>query len=80
MRYIDVEQLYTDAKVQALLCKNCPIAYRQQQDVNLDNNWLFVHVVPNLRAAYPNDTAFCKVMIHVLLGACLDPIAKNNVP
>jgi hypothetical protein len=77
-RYIDVQQLYTDAKVAGILCKGGPIAYRLVEE-NISNEWLFQHVCPNIRARFPNDTRFCRNMALAILWACMDGEYNENV-
>jgi hypothetical protein len=77
-RYIDVRQLFTDAKVAGMLCKGGPVAYRLVEE-NISNEWLFEHVCPNIRARFMNDTRFCRIMGLAMLWACMDGEWKHNV-
>jgi hypothetical protein len=71
-RYIDVKQLSIDAKVAGMLCVGGPIAYRFKAGVNLTDDWLFEHVVPNIRQRYPNDSRLCRVLATALLFGAMD--------
>jgi len=71
-RYIDPGQLYTDAKVASLLCMGGPIKYKLKAGVEISDDWLFQHVVPNIRQRYPNDLNLCKILALAILFAVLD--------
>lgn len=79
-RYIDVKQLYVDAKVCGKLCVGGPIKYKPKEGIVLHDEWLFEHVVPNLRRRFPNDSRLCKVLAHALLFAAMDPDLGENLP
>lgn len=56
-RCIDVEQLCTNTNVQEALCMGDLVAYKLD-GVAVDlitDEWLFEHVVPNLRSRFPGD-------------------------
>ena len=79
-RYIDVKQLAIDAKVAASLCVGGPIKYKFKEGVNIADNWLFEHVVPNIRRRYPNDAKLCRVLGTALLFAAMDPQLVEMLP
>ena len=66
-RYIDVQQLWIDAKVAGSLCIGGPIRYKLKPGVTLTDEWLFENVVPNIRKRYPNDARLCRVLGTALL-------------
>ena len=51
--YAGLKDKYTDAKVAGILCVGGPCAYRLRDGVDLSNEWLFEHVVPNIRRRFP---------------------------
>ena len=71
-RYIDVAQLSIDAKVAGSLCVGGPIKYKFKSCVTLSDDWLFEHVVPNIRRRYPNDSRLCRVLATALMFGALD--------
>ena len=79
-RYIDVKQLFIDAKVAAVLCIGGPIAYKLREGVVLSDEWLFECVAPNIRRRFRADTRLCRVLALALLFASLDPELKESVP
>jgi hypothetical protein len=80
-RYIDIKQLTIDAKLAGVLCVGGPIKYKLKEGVTLTDEWLFEHVVPNIRRRYPNDARLCPVLGTTLLFAAMDPqIGEEYVP
>ena len=80
-RYIDVKQLTIDAKVAASLCVGGPIKYKMKEAVTLTDEWLFTHVVPNIRRRFPNDSRLCRVLAQaVLFGAMDAEIGESYMP
>ena len=72
-RYIDVKQLYHDAKVAAVLCAGGPVKYVLKDGITgIDDEWLFKYVIPSIRQRYRNDTRLCRVLALPLLYACLN--------
>ena len=75
-RYIDVKQLFIDAKVAAALCIGGPIKYDLVDDAEvrtaITNDWLFTNVIPCIRARFSNDSRLCCVLGLALLVGCLD--------
>lgn len=71
-RYIDPGQLYTDAKVAGLLCVGGPAKYKLKQGVEIADDWLFQHVVPNIHNRYPHDYNLCKLFSLTVLFAAMD--------
>jgi len=47
--YINVQQLYEDARVANLLCCGGPVQYTIKEVIQDIDDWLFEHVVPNIR-------------------------------
>ena len=72
-RCIDVRQLYQDAKVAAVLCIGGPGKYVLKEDVTEDINdqWLFVKVIPNIRYRFVNDRKLCLNLAKALLYICM---------
>ena len=69
-RYIDVKQLYIDARVAAVLCLGGPCKYSYKHEFDaITDDWLFEHVVPFTRAKF--GTSFASVLGKVLLYICL---------
>ena len=80
-RYIDVKQLTIDAKVAGVLCVGGPIKYRMKRGVSLTDDWLFEHVVPNIRRRFPEDSRFCRILATaILFGAMDNEIAEVYLP
>jgi hypothetical protein len=61
-RYINPGQVYTDAKVESLLCVGGPVKYQLKRGVQIHNEWLFQNVVPNICRRYINDLNLCKML------------------
>jgi len=79
-RYINVQQLYEDARVASLLCRGGPVRYTIKEGVQITDGWLFEHVVPNIRRRFPNDARLCRVMALSLLYICLQHNEEICVP
>ncbi|KAI2506250.1 hypothetical protein MHU86_8185 [Fragilaria crotonensis] len=83
-RYIDVKQLFIDAKVAAALCIGGPIKYELSVDVEVrtavTNDWLFTNVVPCIRARFSGDSRLCRVLGLSLLFGCLDEELSMELP
>ena len=71
-RYINPGQVYTDAKVEGLLCVGGPVKYKLKEGVEIADEWLFQHVVPNIHNRYSNDYNLCKLFSLAVLFASLD--------
>jgi hypothetical protein len=78
--YIDVKQLYVDAKVASILCVGGPIAYKLREGVDLSEEWLYEHVAPHIKHRFPNDNRMCRALALALLWGCLDPEQKQLMP
>ena len=71
-RYINIQQLYEDAKVAATICIGGPVKYVIKDGITgLTREWLFEHVVPAIRRRFPNDSRLCTVLALALLYICL---------
>jgi hypothetical protein len=69
-RYIDVKQLYQDAKVAGVLCLGGPCKYVYKDDCeSITDDWLFEHVVPNISAKFGR--SFAAVLGKAVLYICL---------
>jgi hypothetical protein len=66
-RYIDVDSPYDDAYIAGLLCDEGPVAYELKEGYEVDDEWLFANVVPNIRDRYQNDLRLCRVLALALL-------------
>ena len=78
--YINVQQLLEDAKVAGLLCRGGPVWYATKKGVDITDDWLFEHVVPNIRRRFPNDPRMCRVFGHSILYICLQTNDDIFVP
>jgi hypothetical protein len=58
-RYVDVDAPFDDAFIAGLLCDEGPIAYELKDGYEVADEWLFEHVVPNIRSRYDNDHWRC---------------------
>ena len=79
-RYINVQQLYEDVRVESLLCRGEPVRYTIKEGVQITDDWLFEHVVPNIRRRFPNDARLFRVMALSLLYICLQHNEEIYVP
>ena len=79
-RYINVQQLYEDVRVASLLCRGEPVQYTIKEGVQITDDWLFEHVVPNIRRRFPNDAMLFRVMALSLLYICLQHNEEIYVP
>jgi hypothetical protein len=66
-RYVDVDAPFDDAFIASLLCDEGPIAYELKDGYEVADEWLFEHVVPNIRSRYNNDHRLCRVLALSLL-------------
>jgi hypothetical protein len=73
--------LYTDAKVESLVCVGGPVKYQLWQGIQITDEWLFQNVVPHIHHCYPNDPNLCKMFALAVLFAALDETigVPNNV-
>jgi hypothetical protein len=80
-RYIDVKQLYQDAKVASILCLGGPCKHVYEDGCEMiTDDWLFEHVVPNIRIKF--GCSFAAVLGKAMLYICLkeqDPQQCNKV-
>ena len=79
-RYIDVNLPYPDAKVAAALCMGGPCKYVLKNGSGITNNWLFEHVVPNIRQSEHFQDPVAAVLALPLLWACFSVDAQAFVP
>jgi Transcriptional activator of glycolytic enzymes len=81
-RYIDVKQLFIDAKVAAALCIGGPIKYDLIGEAKavVTNEWLFSNVVPCIRERFSGDSRLCRVLGLSLLFGCLDDELSRELP
>lgn len=70
--YIDPGQIYSDAKVESLLCVRGPVKYALRQGVEISDEWLFQNVVRNIRNCFSNDYNLCKMFGLAVLFAVMD--------
>jgi hypothetical protein len=75
-RYIDSDNPYDDAYVASLLCEDGAVAYEFTEGTEVDNEWLFANVVPNIRDRYQNDHRLCRVLALSLLWASFNDEAR----
>jgi hypothetical protein len=75
-RYIDVKQLFHDAKVAGILCVGGPCKYDVKEGLEVPNEWLFEHVVPNIRRRF--GTQISAVLAKALLYICLKEQDAND--
>ncbi len=61
-RYMDVAELYEDAKVATALCVGGPVKYALKDGIDIGNEWLFENVLPNICKKIRNDTRLCCVL------------------
>jgi len=66
-RYINMKELYENDRVASLPCRDGPVQYTIKEGVQIIDDWLFEHVVPNIRRRFPNDVRLCMVMALSLL-------------
>lgn len=79
-RYLDVENQFVDAKVQAALCVGGPIKYKLLDGSGVTTDWCNEHVVPGIREYYGNDNTISDVLALPLLYACLNDDLMDCIP
>jgi hypothetical protein len=79
-RYLDVEQQFVDAKVQASLCVGGPVKYKLLDDCGITTDWLLENVVPGIREYYGEANTISIVLALPLLYACLNADLTDKVP
>lgn len=81
-RYIDVRQLFIDAKVAGMLCVGGPIRYKMKDQfaAQITDDWLFTHVCPHIRQRYSRDRRLCKVLGTALLYAYCHLELRQRLP
>jgi hypothetical protein len=80
-RYIDVRQLYDDAKVAASNCWGGAIAYKLKQGFGyVNDDFLMTHVIPNIARRYGNDRRMIHVLGNAVLWACLEESMEDEIP
>ena len=79
-RYIDVNLPYPDAKVAAALCVGGPCKYVLKNGSGITSNWLYQHVVPNMRQSQHITDQVALVLALPLLWACLSPDMQAYLP
>ena len=75
-RYIDVKQLYHDAKVAATLCVGGAVKYVLIEGIS--DEWLYENVVPSIRRRFPNDRKLCVLLAKALLYICLKSVDESD--
>lgn len=71
--YVSPIDEWEDAHVAALLCDGGPIRYSQKAGLVITNEFLFQHVIPNIRRRFPTDDRFCRVLGLAYLHAVYEP-------
>ena len=80
-RYINIQQLYEDAKGAGTICIGSPVKYIVKDGITeIPNEWLFEHVVPTIRRRFWNDSRLYQVMGLALLYVCLGDNEDVFVP
>jgi hypothetical protein len=75
-RYIDSDNPYDDAFVASLLCEDGAVAYELKTGTEVEDEWLFTNLVPNIRDRYQNDVRLCRVLALALLWASFNVEAR----
>uniref|UniRef100_A0A7S2KS93 Transcription activator GCR1-like domain-containing protein n=1 Tax=Skeletonema marinoi TaxID=267567 RepID=A0A7S2KS93_9STRA len=80
--YIGLKKAFEDASVCATLCIGGPIKYELKEgtDASITPNWLYEHVIPNIKRRFHNDTKLCNVLGKALLYACMSDDPNITVP
>ena len=80
-RYINVQQLFEDAKVADLLCLGGLVKYVIKERITaITTKWIFENVVPHMRSRFRNDSRLCRVLGLSLLYISLRDNKEVYVP
>lgn len=60
--YMRPEDIYTDSYAASQFCDGGAIKYEQKEGLIITDEFLFEHVVPNIRKRFQTDNRFCRVM------------------
>lgn len=77
--YISPKDEWEDAYVASLLCMGGAIRYAPRTGLVIPNEFLFQHVVPNIRRKFANDDRFCRVMGLAYLHALFEPALSEFI-
>jgi len=61
--YVSSDNPYADAYVASLLCDNGPTRYKLQEGIDVNDNWLYSEVIPNIKRRFGNDLRLCQVLV-----------------
>jgi hypothetical protein len=77
-RYIDIKQLFIDAKVAAVLSCGGPIAYEVRAHMKevVTQEWIDQYVIPHIAAKFPNDARLREALGTALLWKFYDEYLK----
>ena len=78
--YITRDDPYTDALVAGLLCDGGPIRYSVKVEYAVTDQWLLSECVPSVRARFPEDPRFCRVLGTAMLWGAFDEDASEFMP
>ena len=76
--YIATTLAYPDAKAAGKLCIGGPVKYSLKPNCGINEDWMFKHVVPNIRKRFKNNVS--NILGTALLWACLDPDFQKYLP
>jgi hypothetical protein len=79
-RYLDVEQEFVDAKVQAALCVGGPIKYKLVEGSGVCSAWYDQYVVPGIKEYFGVDNTISDVLALPLLYASMEIDLVHTVP
>jgi hypothetical protein len=79
-RYVNVEQMFLDAKVAAALCVGGAIKYCLVDNSGVTTLWLKENVVPGLCNYFGEDNKIVDVLALPLLWVCMNPDMKETAP
>lgn len=76
-----MQQLFEDAKLAGILCLGGPVMYAAKEGITgITNQWLFEHVVPNIRRRFWNNNRLCRILCLLLIYICLAHNEEVFVP
>lgn len=79
-RYLDVEQEYVDAKVQASLCVGGAVRYKLVDGSGVTSAWCDEYVVPGIKRHFGVSNTISDVLALPLLYLCLNDDLVHTVP
>jgi hypothetical protein len=79
-RYLDVEQEFVDAKVEAALCVGGPIKYKLVDGSGITSAWYDEYVVPGIKQYFGESNTISDVLALPLLYASLEIDLVHTVP